>query len=106
MSPFFLVQCSVPFISARSFLQWEKAPILCKNPPAYREEAEEELDGHRHRNAGHVSEAADAARARARRQAGDPREGPRHLADLDLGAARRRGACARLRAGRAGPEAR
>ena len=35
--------------------------------------------------------------ARARRPAGDPREGPRHLADLDLAALRRRGARARLR---------
>jgi hypothetical protein len=33
MSPF-LVQCSVPFMDAQAFSMWEKAPILCKNPPA------------------------------------------------------------------------
>ena len=37
---------------------------------------------------------------------GLPREGPRHLADLDLASGRRRSARARLRAGRAGLQAR
>ena len=37
---------------------------------------------------------------------GDAREGPRHLADLDVGAGRRRGARAGLRAGGAGLQAR
>src|SRR5262245_54695201 len=36
------------------------------------------------RNARYVPQAADASRPGSRRAAGDPREGSRHLADLDL----------------------
>ena len=47
-----------------------------------------------------------AARERAAGSSGDAREGPRHLADVDLAPGRGRGARARLRARRAGIRAR
>src|SRR5688572_4104859 len=102
MSPF-LVQCSVPFIGTHPS-SGNRPSILCKNPAAH-VRLRRRLDEHRYRDAGYVSEAADAPCTGARWQAGDPREGPWHLADLDLGALRRRGAVARLRARRARTQA-
>ena len=50
------------------------------------------------RAAGHVSATAPAARARAAQPSGDARKGPRHLADVDVGA-RLPTRCGRWRAG-------
>src|SRR4051812_50102749 len=68
---FLVVQCSLPVMAV--FYARIRPPIERGG-----------LDGRRHRKAGHVSEAADAPRAGPRRAPGDPREGPRHLADLDV----------------------
>src|SRR6185295_6805807 len=82
-----LVQCSVPFIER----------LLCKNT-ARGKSLEEDRNVRRSRGPGYVSQAADAPRQGARDAACIARKGPRHLADLDLAAVRRRSARARQRA--------
>src|SRR6185503_9339348 len=98
-SPFF-VQCSTPLMRVLVSMALRSSGkaatycthILCKNPPRLRKRRP-----HASRNVGHVSEAAHAPRRHARRPPCDPREGSRHLADLDLAALRGRSAGARVR---------
>src|SRR3954469_4248915 len=82
------VQCSVPFIAWSSLASNCRAPYFKAFYARIRP-----LEGRR--ALGHVSEAAHAPRAGARRAPSDPGEGSRHLADLDLAAVCRRGAAAR-----------
>src|SRR3989442_15623551 len=79
MSPF-LVQCSLPFIA---FAVLPDA-IYRKFCARIRRLTEEGLHGHGRRDAGHVPEAADAPRTRARRAAGNSRGRSRPLAELGL----------------------
>src|SRR5258708_10457529 len=89
------VQCSVPFIVGGVSLR-SRTVIVQESPGFY----QEELDEPRHRGAGHISQTAPAPLQGAARAAGDPREGSRHLADVDLEAIRRGSAPPRLRASR------
>src|SRR3954453_919942 len=81
------VQCSVPFM-----------PLTLKDSVQESAVLGEELGERGHRGAGHFSEAAHVSRQGTGRAAGHPREGSRHLANLDLERLRRRSAlpCLRL----------
>src|SRR3954465_16038624 len=57
MSPF-LIQCSEPFMDAKPSVCGRKRRFYAR----IRRPRERRLDGDRHRDAGHVSEAADASR--------------------------------------------
>src|SRR3954471_22267635 len=101
------VQCSVPFIPGGPWRRIGRAPYFKAFYARIRP-----LEGRRAGRSrgggpfGHVSQAAHAPRARARRAPGDPGEGSWHLADLDLAAVRRRGARAGGRACGGGLQAR